>query len=152
MPALSEGKAQVKIAQGNLWELNLLKGLGRLLFPASFKRIVFKQASGNFEIKQSKVATDNLQFNSDQLQLAADGNFDFAGNLDFNVIANFSEELQNKESQNLKQLISSFLTQAQQFIAVKVTGTFKQPNYKIVPRTEPVENLFQDLINIFKMP
>ena len=143
------GDAQLKISDGNLWELNLLRGLGELLGLTALNNIVFKEASGDFTIQDGKAYTNNLKFISDRLQLAFEGNFNFKGDLNFDVLVSFSEELQ-KEAKNLEQLISSIFTQAQKYISIKITGTFKKPNYKIVPRV--VKDVVEGLFDIFKIP
>ena len=142
------GGAELNVANGNLWELNLFKGLGKLLFPRSFGKIIFKEAKGQFFINNKSVTTHDLKLNSNELELAFDGSFDFGGNLDFKVFNKFSEQLLTEESQTLEKIISSVLTQTGSFVVVRLTGTFLEPKYKIEPQ---VGNILEGIMGIFNL-
>jgi len=142
------GGVELNVANGNMWELNLFKGLGKLLFPRSFEKIIFKEAKGQFFINNKSVTTHDLKLNSNELELAFDGSFDFGGNLDFRVFNKFSEQLLTEESQTLEKIISSVLTQTGSFVVVRLTGTFLEPKYKIEPQ---VGNILEGIMGIFNL-
>ena len=142
------GNAQLSIKDGYLWELNLLQGLGKLLLPGSFDKIVFRQVEGNFLIGDKKVRTNDLTLNSDELRLDFKGGFDFDGNLDGDILANFSDKIKN-ESQGLEGVISSILSQAQKYVTVKLNGSLKKPTYKI--KAQP-QRIFDEILNRIEIP
>ncbi len=139
------GNCRLEIKNGNLWEWEPLSGLGKLILPADFSKIVFEEARGVFLIEQSKVNTENFKFTSDNLQLVVDGYFDFAGNTNFTIISQRRKKPPKRQFMGLGEVISPILNQAQRYILVKMSGTFKKPRYKILPQTE---NLLKDLLDV----
>jgi len=142
-----EGTANLAMSAGNLLEVNVLKDLGKVLFPGTSDKIVFNMASGDFEIAESKVSTRNLKFSSDEVEFTLEGNFDFQGNLNFNAMLRPTSVSEKKQAESIGDMVASILGEVQKYIVVKVTGTFQEPKYKVVPQSE---SLFKDLINSFQ--
>jgi len=132
------GNGVLEIKDGNLWELDLLKGLGKLLSITEYNEIVFNAAQGNFTIKNKAVHTENLKFISDKLNLACEGNMDFEKNLDFLIAAQFSDEI-IEDSVDLRKVITSAVGEISKIISVKLTGNIQKPKYSII--LKPVDYL-----------
>ena len=132
------GNGTLEIKDGNLWELNLLKGLGKLLSIVEYNKIVFKTAQGNFTVENKTIHTDNLKFISDKLNLACEGNMDFEKNLDFLIAAQFSNDI-IEDSVDLRKIITSAVGEISKIISVKLTGNIQKPKYSII--FKPVDYL-----------
>jgi len=125
------GGGKLEVTDGNLWQLNLLKGLGELLFIPEFDKIVFNAARGDFTIENEIIHTDNLKFMSNELNLSCEGNIDFERNLELLITTQFSNELINS-SEDLRKVITSAIGQASQIVSVKLSGTLEKPKYSII--------------------
>ena len=125
------GNGALEIKDGNLWELNLLKGLGKLLSITEYNKIVFNAAQGNFTVKNKAVHTENLKFISDKLNLACEGNMDFEKNLDFLIAAQFSDEI-IEDSIDLRKVITSAIGEVSKIVSIKLTGNIQKPKYSII--------------------
>ncbi len=126
------GEGSILVKEGRLWELKLLKGLGQFLFIPEFDDIVFREAMGDFTIKQKKISTSNLEFYSPQAMLGCAGWIDFAGNIDMEIVAEFSEET-IADSASLKKMITTILTQGDAYLTIRIGGTLKEPKYALSP-------------------
>jgi len=126
------GSGSINIEEGNLWQLELFKGLGEFLLIPEFQKIVFKEAAGDFLIADGKISTDNLMLESEPVNILFEGNVDFAGNIDFKVTTQLAEGLV-KDITDLKGIFSSILAQSTNAITIKLSGTVKEPKYKIIP-------------------
>ena len=148
----SKGAGSIAINQGELWHLDLLKGLGKLLFVPEYKNITFDHAKSDFVITNEKVFIKDGILKSNQMQLACNGTISFKGDLDLDIISRFEQNIM--KIQSLKKTIAAILTQANDFLTVKITGTWKEPKYYIVPSThgmiQKTKNFILDgLPNIF---
>jgi len=144
------GSGTLSVTEGNLGQLNLLKGLGALLFIPEFERIVFKEAGGDFTVRNGAIYTSNLDITSNEIALAAEGNLDFAGNMNFTVNAQLNMELIDN-SPSLKKSITKFLSSATGMVVVKLTGNIQNPKYKVIPAAGEIikkvkEFLFEDIL------
>lgn len=126
------GFGNINIEEGNLWQLELLKGLGQFLLVPEFQKINFKEASGDFVIENNKISTEDFTLSSDPLNMLLEGNIDFDGNIDFKVTTQLAEGL-IKNPTDLQGIFSSILSQSTNAITIKLTGTIKEPKYKIIP-------------------
>ncbi len=127
-----QGRSSLDFKDGNLWEINLFKGLGKFLLIPEFEKIAFNEASGDFSIANQKVYTDNLELKSREMIITAQGYADFSGKLDANLLTQFSEQFV-QSSASLKKFITSILTTASNALTVKVTGTLQNPKYSVKP-------------------
>lgn len=144
------GNGSLMLTEGNLWELNLLRGLSSLLFIPEFEKIVFKEAGGDFIIENGLIYTSNLEAKSNEMNLAGEGSVDFSGNLDFTLNAQLNQDL-IQNSPSLKKSITQILSSASGAIIVKLTGNVQKPKYKIVPAAGDIikrvkEFLLEDIL------
>ena len=71
------------------------------------------------------------------------GKMDFAGNLDLLANTQFSNELLNN-SPDLRRSLTAIIGQVNKVLAIKVTGTIKEPKFKtetVLPVTQIVDTV-----------
>ncbi|MFA5411722.1 MAG: AsmA-like C-terminal region-containing protein, partial [Candidatus Omnitrophota bacterium] len=81
------GQGEVFITDGNLWQLNLFKGLGALLFSADFNNVVFSKGYCAFSIRDKSVFTDNFRLESNLVTLNGSGKIGFDSSIDASLNA-----------------------------------------------------------------
>ncbi|MDD3374446.1 MAG: AsmA-like C-terminal region-containing protein [Candidatus Omnitrophica bacterium] len=141
----SKGEGSISVDQGELWQLDLVQGLGKLLFIPEYKNIAFDNAQSNFVIKNEKVFIQDGILKGNQMKLNCNGDISFNGDLDLDVVSKF-EQNAIKNSQSFKKTIAAILTQANTFLTVKITGTLRDPKYYIVPSPSGIIKKTKDLI------
>ncbi len=147
-----EGEGSVAITDGNLWQLNLFKGLGKYIFVPEFENITFHEAGGDFTIRNQRLSTSRFALISQPVTLEAAGWMDFDGNLNFDVVTEFSEEML-AQSDSIKKAITAILTQGDSYLTIKITGSLKEPKYSmsstgVLRKTRNL--LFDSLKSIFE--
>lgn len=146
------GDGSILVAEGHIWQINLMKGLGQFLFIPEFENITFNEAKGDFTVKNQKVSISSLELISPQAMLGCAGWVDFKGNIDLEIIAEFSEDM-IAESASLKKTITAILTQGDAYLTIRITGTLKDPKYQISPTgiLKKTKNLiYEGLKSIFE--
>ncbi len=136
------GMGYFSMKDGNLWQLNIFKGLGEFLFLPLYQNIVFKKAQSNFVVENKAIHTSDAYLESDKLDLNGEGKIGFEGNLDFNLSAELNAEL-IKDSPDLRKFTSAIMGN---LLAIKVTGTLQKPEFKTVI---PVKALFRGIKRFF---
>jgi len=131
-PDSLEGAGTVSIKDGNLWQLNFFKGLGELFLLPKYEKIAFKDAFGEFTVKDKFISTENLKLTSDQLNLNCQGKLGFNGALDFTVYTEVNKDL-IRDSADLRKFPTAILGELSKTIVTQVSGTIKKPKYKIAP-------------------
>ncbi len=147
------GKGNISIKEGKLWEMDLLKGLGKFLFIPEFRNIVFHEAQGNFIIKDKRLYTTNFTLNSEPVTLLCRGWIDISGELRFGIFSKFSRKAIS-QSNSLKKIITTAITSSDNYLTIKLTGTLQKPHYYVVPSSvdlfqRTTEKLFENIQNIF---
>ncbi|OIO35208.1 MAG: hypothetical protein AUJ74_07130 [Candidatus Omnitrophica bacterium CG1_02_44_16] len=141
-----KGNGAFVIKDGSVGEFNPLKGLGNFLFISRFSHVVFTRAQGDFYIADSCATTNNLELLGPELGLIAEGKISFDGTLDFIVNTQVSLPGPNGEINNVEQKATETISKAAGLTAIKVTGTVKEPKYKLQPIGE---NIMKKLGEIF---
>lgn len=139
------GKGSISVKDGKLWQLNLFKGLGELFLLPEYKQIVFHEASADFTIKDRRFITENLELDSEQLDLRCSGHCDFSGALDFMAYARANKKLIS-ESSDVRKFTAAILGELGNAVSVKIGGTIQKPKYSILPL--PIE-LFKNIKDFF---
>lgn len=122
------GLGSFLITNGKLWELNLLQGLGKLLFASDLGNIEFSECSSSFLIKDKFISTDKLILKSNianlvgPLRIGFDNSLD--GVLDVEILSDMVPV-----SGTLKDLTTAIIGQAGKFGEIKLSGTLKEPKY-----------------------
>ncbi|MCX5709981.1 MAG: DUF748 domain-containing protein [Candidatus Omnitrophica bacterium] len=139
------GSGDIVIKEGKLWELNLLKGMGKLLFVRDFTSIVFKEGSCSFFVGDRSISTENLALKSDIADL--DGKvrigFDSTINARLNVrILSDSVPLTG----TFKDIATAIIGTAERFGVIKITGTIKEPKHSFEPAVGDILKSLTDAI------
>lgn len=123
-----KGQGNFLIKDGYLWEFNPLKKLGDFLFIPRYRTLIFKQAQADLNIHDKKISTDNLVLNSDIISLSCEGDIDFKGNLDFEIIPKPIVEVpQDSDNAKLKSIFTEEFFKLAGISIVKLTGTVQEP-------------------------
>jgi len=126
------GSGDINVSEGKLWQLNLFKGLGSLLFVRDFTNIIFTKGSCKFKVEDKLISTDNLVLRSDITDLDGKVKIGFDSTIDayLNVhILNESVPL----SGTFKDVATAIIGRAGRFGVIKITGTLKEPKNKFEP-------------------
>ena len=127
------GKSWVEIKNANLWEATLFKGIGTALFIPNLKEVVFTDAFGGLQIKNSRFYTDNFKLISKEMELAIKGSLGFDDTVDATIKIRLKKDL-IQESAWLSKISSILLESAGWFIGtIKVNGTTKDPAFTVAP-------------------
>ena len=137
-----KGGGTLSIKDGNLWEFNPLKGLGNFLFIPRFSNITFTNANGDLYIQDGYVSTDNFELMGPELGLMVEGRITFDGTLD--LLINTQIPISGKEED---QKIEEAVTTASNMTAIKITGTVKEPKYKLQPIGENIIRKFGEIFS-----
>lgn len=149
----SHCEGSVLIQDGYLWQLDLLKGLGQLFFISDYKDIVFKEGKGDFLLEDHRLSTNNFELISDPVTMMCAGWVDFEKNIDFDIAADFNEDvIAQSPSLKIQKTVTALLTQGGDYISVKITGTTDRPNRKMSLNVmkKAADILKEGLKNIFQ--
>jgi hypothetical protein len=127
-PATTTGGGKITIKDGNIWEFNPLKGLGNFLFIPKFSNLIFTSAAGDIYVKDSKIGSDNMELTGSELGLLVQGAMTFSGDLNFVVMTQLP--LPAGKSTPIGETIQA-ITRTGSMTAIEVTGTTKEPKYKL---------------------
>ena len=127
-----KGYGFIDIKEGKLWQINLFKGLGELFLLPDYKKIVFKDASCEFDIENKEISSDNIKLQSEPLILDCSGKMDFDGNLDFTIYSTANKQL-IRDSADIRKFFAAVVGELSGAIAVKLTGTVKDPKFSMIP-------------------
>jgi len=138
-----KGTASVSVENGNLWQINLFKGLGEFFLMPEYRNVAFEEASGDFDIADKTVTTENLNLKSQPMTLLATGQCTFDGGLDFTVYSKMNKGL-IRDSADIRKFTTAIFGELHNAVAVKVTGTLQKPKYSLL--AAPLE-LFKSIKN-----
>jgi uncharacterized protein involved in outer membrane biogenesis len=122
------GAGKITVSEGNLWQLNLFKGIGALLFTDDFTNVVFSEGYCDFSIHDKYVFTDNLKLKSSLCDMAGAVKIGFDSSIDASLNVEVSQDAQPTGS--IKDFTTAILGQAKKFGVIRITGTLKDPKYK----------------------
>lgn len=139
------GSGKILIRDGRLWQLNLFKGLGELLFTEDFANIVFSEGYCEFFIKDKFVFTDNLQLKSNLVNLEGKGKVGFDNSLEATINAQMGESAPAGGG-GIKDITTAIIGQAGKFGVIKLSGTLQNPKFKFQPAVADVIKGLKDTI------
>ena len=132
---------KIYINDGRLWELNLFQGLGSLLFIRDFSRIVFKDGSCSFTVRDKVISTQDLAMKSDIANLDGSVQIGFDSRIDASLnVQVLSDNV--PLTGTFKDLATAIIGGAEHFGTIRITGTLKDPKYRFNPA---VGDLFKSL-------
>ncbi|MBP7216067.1 MAG: AsmA family protein, partial [Candidatus Omnitrophica bacterium] len=88
------GAGKIIIKDGNLWQLNLFKGLGAVLFDQDFfTNIIFREGYCNFVVQDQNIATNNLVLKSNVADMNGSVRIGFDSSLDASLDVHVLDEM-----------------------------------------------------------
>jgi len=139
------GVGKFSIKDGKLWELNLLQGMGKLLFASDLGKVELSECACDFLVKNSLAYTDNLKLKGNVAELSGSLKIGFNGSLGGDLEVNILSDMVPL-SGTLKDVTTAFMGQVGKFGVIKLSGTLQQPKYKFQPM---VGNIVKGLTDIF---
>ena len=134
------GEGKIAVTEGKLWQLDLFRGLGVLLFTSDFNNIIFREGHCDFNIGDRSIYTDELTLKSELLDLYGPVKIGFDTSVDATIKAEFSDNaLESGARQNIAAALGKYTL-------IKVTGTLKEPKYKM---KADVENIVESIAEQF---
>ncbi|MDD5465780.1 MAG: AsmA family protein [Candidatus Omnitrophica bacterium] len=138
------GSGSFSILEGDLWEFDLFKGLGKLLFTKDLGNIKFSECTSDFLVKDKFVYTDNLKLKSNAVNFSGPLKIGFDGSLEGVLDAQILSELV-PVSGTFKDITTAIIGQAGKFASIKLSGTLKEPKYSFKPA---VTNIIKGLTDV----
>jgi len=126
------GAGNIFITGGKLWQLNLFKGMGKLIFAEDLARVVFSEGYCGFVIQNKSFFTDSLKLKSNLAELDGTAKIGFDSTIDASIKIHILDEMVPLQN-NLKDIITTIIGQSNAFGLIKITGTLQQPKYKFQP-------------------
>ncbi len=143
------GAGNIMVTKGKLWQLNLFKGIGELIFARDYANVVFSEGYCDFSVQDKTVFTDNLQLKSNLIDLSGPVRIGFDNSIEASINVNIIGETA-PDTGTFKDVISGIIGQAGRFGVVKISGTLKKPNYKFDVAVIDILKKLKD--SIFKIP
>jgi len=131
------GAGQINITEGKLWQLDLFKGLGALLFAKDFSQIIFREGLCGFSIQDKYIFTDNLKLKSNITDLTGSVKIGFDSSIDASLNVQILNEMVPL-SGTFKDITTAILGQTGRFGVIKISGTLKEPKYKFQPAVKDI--------------
>ena len=122
-----KGRGVAVVSDGKLWQLNLFRGLGVLLFSSDFSSIIFKEGHGDLVIEDSAVLVDNFELKSGLVDLYGSMKLGFDKSVSGSVKAEFSDEALDTTAQK------NIVTALGKYSMIQLAGTLRDPQYKVRP-------------------
>jgi len=139
------GAGKVFITEGKLWQLNLFKGLGSLLFNRDFANIIFNEGNCGFSIHDKYVFSDNLKLKSNIANLSGPVKIGFDSSLEASLNVEVLDEMAPLTG-TFKDITTAIVGQAGRFGIIKISGTLKEPKYKFQPAVADILKGLKDII------
>ena len=139
------GTGKILIVDGKLWQLNLFKGLGFLVFAKDFADIIFKEGSCDFLIKDKQISSDNVMLKSNIADMSGTLRLGFDGSLDALLNVKILDE-NAPLTGGFKDLTTAIIGEAGRFGIIKINGTLKDPKYKFKPAVGDIIKGLKDII------
>lgn len=134
-----DGAGKLLIRDGNIWEINFLRGLGEFLFIPDFEKIVFKDGLSDLTFKGDEIIFENIELKSFQMNLSGAGKISQKAELKFLLFPEFNPNLISA-SEGLRKIMTNILGKAG--LVIEITGSLKKPAYKVKPAfTYPLKGI-----------
>ena len=141
------GEGKILISEGDIYQINFLKGLGKFLSIPNFENIVFKRAYSDLFFEGENILFENFQLNATQMNIEGKGKITTTGSIDFLLFPQFSQELIDS-SKGIQKYLTAFLGGGT--FSVSISGTIKNPAYTTNISLTPSLDTIEDIVDIFK--
>lgn len=139
------GAGKIMITEGRLWELNLFKGLGQILFAKDFAHIVFSEASCNFIVQDQSIASDNLKMTSLLAEVTGSAKVGFDSSINALLDVHVNDEYVPLTG-TFKDVTTAIMGRAGRFGVIEIEGTLKEPKYKFKTDVGGIIGVLKDTI------
>lgn len=133
---------KINISDGKLWQLDLFKGIGALIFRRDFSAVIFKEGDCDFSVKDKVISMNDISLRSGLLNMNGVARIGFDGSIAASLKTEFTDEgLDAGKVANISAAI-------ERYSIIEVNGTLKEPKIEIRPDLSNVagdiaERLFQ---------
>lgn len=138
------GAGSFSILDGKLWEINLLQGLGKLLFTKDLANIQFSECTSDLLIKDKYVRMDNLKLKSTIANFSGPLKIGFNGSLEGALDVDILSDMV-PVSGTFKDITTAIIGQSGRFGTFKLSGTLNEPKYNFKPA---VNNIIKGLADV----
>lgn len=139
------GAGQFSVKEGRLWELNLLQGMGKLLFAKDLGSIELSECACSFLVKDKFVYTDNLRLKSNIAELFGSLKIGFDSSLEGAIDVDILSEMVPL-SGTLKDITTAFMGQMGKIGVIKLSGKLYEPKYHFNPAVANIVKGLTDII------
>jgi hypothetical protein len=140
-----KGTGKINISEGKLWQLNLFRGLGSLLFAKDFANIVFQEGACAFLVQDQYIFTDDLRLKSNIADLSGPVKIGFDSSIDASLNVQVLDEMVPLTG-TFKDITTAIVGQAGRFGIIKISGTLNEPKYKFQPAVVDIIRGLKDAI------
>lgn len=146
-PSKLSGAGKVLIKDGKLWELNLFKGLGKVIFPKDFSAIIFQKGYCEFFVKDEYIFTENLRVENPLVEIEGKGKIGFDNSVEAALNVHISDEF-IPSTGTFKDVTTALMGQAGRFGIIEISGTLQKPEFKYkTPRLEVLKDITDSIID-----
>jgi len=131
------GKGKLEIVKGKLWQLDLFRGLGSLLFVRDFSNIIFSEGTCSFTVADKNISTEDLVMKSSIANINGKARIGF----DSTVDADLNVEILDKNvplTGSFKDIATAIIGGAERFGVIHITGTLKEPRHRFQPAVKEI--------------
>ncbi|MCX5668041.1 MAG: DUF3971 domain-containing protein [Candidatus Omnitrophica bacterium] len=126
-PSKFRAWGKINISNGRLWQLNLFRGIGTLVFRRDFSSVIFKEGDCDFSVKDKTISTNDISLRSDLLNISGVARIGFDNSITASLKAEFTDEgLDAGKITNISAAI-------ERYSIIEVNGTLKEPKIKFRP-------------------
>jgi hypothetical protein len=133
---------KINISNGKLWQLDLFKGMGTMLFKKDFGSVVFSEGSCDFIVKDKVAFINDLVMKSSLLSISGVAKLGFDNSISAYLKTEFTDE--GIDAGNMGDNAGVI----ERYTIMEISGTLKYPKYRIRPdltyvASDIADNLFQ---------
>ncbi len=139
-PSRTVGSGKIAINNGNLWQLNLFQGIGKLLLSKDISNAVFSDGGCSFSVKDKSIYTNDLVLRSNLLSIYGSVKISFDKYIDASLKSEFTDEALRSGS------VSDAADQIGRNSYITIKGSLKNPKYAVRP---DMPNIVQGLAEKF---
>ncbi len=134
------GWGKLSISKGKLWQLDLLRGIGALLFRSDFSYVLFEEGTCDFFIRDKTFFTNDLTMKSSLLNLYGTVKISFDKTVAASLKAEFTDEGVDAAR------VSDIAGVIDRYSVIEVKGNLNEPKYRLRP---DLSNVIGDIADNF---
>jgi hypothetical protein len=134
------GWGKLSISKGKLWQLDLFRGIGALLFRSDFGSVLFEEGTCDFFIRDKTFFTNDLTMKSALLNLYGTVKISFDKTIAASLKAEFTDEGVDAAR------VSDIAGVIERYSVIEVKGNLEEPKYKLRP---DLSNVIGDIADNF---